>query len=61
MPKYLCPAEPIEIAEKYCLHQLHEREARAFELHSATCDRCADAVRTAWEFIAAVKGATADN
>jgi hypothetical protein len=45
-----CPADPEEVAERYCLGSLPRVDAVAFEDHFLTCARCASIVETADQF-----------
>ena len=52
-----CPAAPEDSAERYCLGRMSSAEAKGFERHVASCDRCAAAVRREREIVRLMRAA----
>jgi hypothetical protein len=52
-----CPADPEEIADRYCMGSLDRAQAVEFEDHYLTCTRCAAIVENTQHFVKAMKAA----
>jgi hypothetical protein len=50
-----CPDDPEDTAEQYLLHSLPAREAERFEEHYMVCERCAEVLTAAEDYISSLR------
>lgn len=50
-----CPPDAEETAEAYLLNSLSSEEIARFEEHYLTCDRCADVLTAAEDYVASIR------
>jgi anti-sigma factor RsiW len=53
----VCPDDPEETAEAYLLNSLPAEERARFEAHYLTCEKCADALTGAEDYVASIRAA----